>query len=76
MRKRQLESFRQADCLAMCTVEGMLKAHSVGSNGDITPVHMCELLQEVGILQLEPVITFNSSHATIARGKYTTIGLK
>lgn len=49
MRQRQLEAFNQTDCVAMCTVEGMLDAHGTGSNGDISPTHMCELLQEVRV---------------------------
>lgn len=47
MRQRQLETFSQTDCKAICTVKGMLEAHGSGSNGDITPTHMCELLQNV-----------------------------
>lgn len=47
MRKRQLEAFSQTDCVAMCTVAGMLEAHGMGSHGEITPIHMCDLLQQV-----------------------------
>lgn len=47
MRERQLESFRRTDCSAMCTVKGLLEAHGSGPNGEITPTHMCEVLQEV-----------------------------
>lgn len=47
MRQRQLETFGRTNCAALCTVEGMLGAHGTGSTGDITPVHMCELLKEV-----------------------------
>lgn len=46
MRKRQLEAFNQTDCVAMCTVRGMLGAHGTRSDGEITPTHMCELLQQ------------------------------
>lgn len=49
MRKRQLEVFRQTDCVAMCTVSGMLDAHGLKSDGEITPTHMCELLQQVRV---------------------------
>lgn len=47
MRKRQLEAFKQTDCVAMCTVNGMLEAHGLRSDGEIAPTHMCELLQQV-----------------------------
>lgn len=47
MRQRQLETFSQTDCVAMCTVQGMLQDRDTGSNSDITPTHMCELIQEV-----------------------------
>lgn len=47
MRERQLETFNQTDCVAMCTVSGMLEAHGTRSDGEITPTHMCELLQQV-----------------------------
>lgn len=50
MRQRQLETFSQTDCVAMCTVQGMLQDQDNGSNSDITPAHMCELIQEVRYL--------------------------
>lgn len=49
MRERQLESFRRTDCAAMCTVKGLLEAHGLRPNGEITPTHMCEILQEVSM---------------------------
>lgn len=50
MRERQLEAFNRTDCAAMCTVSGMLEAHSVGSDGDITPSHLVEILHEVRVV--------------------------
>lgn len=59
MRKRQLEAFNQTDCVAMCTVRGMLGAHGTRSDGEITPTHMCELLQQVSLCKRQPK---NCSH--------------
>lgn len=59
MRKRQLEAFNQTDCVAMCTVRGMLEAHGTRSDGEITPTHMCELLQQVSLFKRLPK---NRSH--------------
>lgn len=47
MRERQLEAFKRTDCAAMCTVLGMLEARSVGSDGDITPSHLVDILHKV-----------------------------
>lgn len=48
MRQRQEEAFARMDCEAQCTVGGMLEAHSMGSNGEITPTHICDTTQKVG----------------------------
>lgn len=47
MRERQLHIFQRTDCVALSTVDGMLKAHGTSGNGEITPLHLCDLLQEV-----------------------------
>lgn len=72
MRQRQLHAFSQTDCVAMCTVLGMLEAHCLGSNGEIKPRHKCEILQEVrsGSTMLLPI---RRSHHTI-RGASVTDG--
>lgn len=64
MRKRQLEAFSQADCVAMCTVAGMLDAHCVGSNGDITPKHLVDILHEVRRRWIHVQLTYNRFHIT------------
>lgn len=66
MRQRQLEAFGQTDCVAMCTVEGMLEAHGTGGSttGDITPTHMCELLKEVSAPPAKSAARINTSNTT------------